>query len=105
MSEPTAARIDAVAASTVPRGRWAQPVDSIVLAIGPIILAILVTGILIAALDRDPVAFYNDIVVAGILRPSGLQDTISRMAPILLIGAGLIVAFRGSLWNLGGSGQ
>ncbi len=28
-----------------------------------------------------------------------------RMAPILLIGAGLIVAFRGSLWNLGGNGQ
>jgi simple sugar transport system permease protein len=27
------------------------------------------------------------------------------MAPILLIGAGLIVAFRGSLWNLGGNGQ
>lgn len=105
MSEPTAARIDAVAASTIPRGRWAQPVDSIALSVGPIVLAILVTGVLIAALGRDPVAFYNDIVVAGLLRPSGLQDTITRMAPILLIGAGLIVAFRGALWNLGGTGQ
>jgi simple sugar transport system permease protein len=27
------------------------------------------------------------------------------MAPVLLIGAGLIVAFRGSLWNLGADGQ
>ena len=27
------------------------------------------------------------------------------MAPILLVGAGLIVAFRASLWNLGADGQ
>jgi ABC-type uncharacterized transport system permease subunit len=105
VSEPTASRIDAVAASTTPRGRWARPVDSVVLSLGPIVLAIVVTGILLALLDRDPVAFYDDVIVAGVLRPSGLQDTIARMAPILLIGAGLIVAFRGSLWNLGGNGQ
>ena len=41
----------------------------------------------------------------GVLRASGLQDSITRMAPILLIAAGLIVAFRASLWNLGSDGQ
>ncbi len=105
MSEPTAARIDALADSTRPRGRWATPVDSVALTLGPILLALITCGILLAAIGRDPLAFYRDIVVGSLLRPSGVQDTITRMAPILLVAAGLIVAFRGSLWNLGGNGQ
>lgn len=103
--QPTPARIDAVAQSTTPRGRWLRPVDNVALALGPILLALLTCGILLALIGRDPIAFYRDVVQSGMLRPSGLQDTITRMAPVLLISAGLIVAFRGSLWNLGGNGQ
>ncbi len=105
MTEPTAARIEEVADYRTPRGRWARPVDSIALSVGPIILALLTCGLLLALIGRDPVAFFRDIVQAGLLSKSGFQDTVTRMAPILLIGAGLIVAFRGSLWNLGGNGQ
>jgi general nucleoside transport system permease protein len=105
VSEPTAARIEEVADYRTPRGRWARPVDSIALSVGPIILALLTCGVLLALIGRDPVAFFRDIVQAGLLSKSGFQDTVTRMAPILLIGAGLIVAFRGSLWNLGGNGQ
>ena len=79
--------------------------DSIALSVGPIILALLTCGVLLALIGRDPVAFFRDIVQAGLLSKSGFQDTVTRMAPILLIGAGLIVAFRASLWNLGGDGQ
>ncbi|HNB25943.1 MAG TPA: ABC transporter permease, partial [Alphaproteobacteria bacterium] len=35
----------------------------------------------------------------------GLQETFTRMSPLLLIAAGLIVAFRAGIWNLGGDGQ
>ena len=41
----------------------------------------------------------------GLLSPLGLQATLTRMAPLLLIAAGLIVAFRAGIWNLGGDGQ
>ena len=37
----------------------------------------------------------------GLLTWSGLQETITRMAPLLLIAAGLIIAFRAGIWNLG----
>lgn len=80
-------------------------VDGLVLAIVPVILALLACGLLLAVLGRDPVAFSRDILQGGVLRSSGLQDSIIRMAPVLLIAAGLIVAFRASLWNLGADGQ
>ncbi|TJV08093.1 MAG: ABC transporter permease, partial [Mesorhizobium sp.] len=33
------------------------------------------------------------------------QQTLTRMAPLLFLAAGLIVAFRAGMWNLGGDGQ
>ena len=69
------------------------------------LLALLVSGLILAVLGVDPIAFYADIVTAGIVRDSGRSDVITRMAPILVIGCGLIFAFRASLWNLGIDGQ
>ena len=43
--------------------------------------------LILIVIGRDPIGFYGNIVTAGLLRPSGLQDTITRMAPALLIGA------------------
>lgn len=82
--------------------RWGT---QLLTSIGPIVLAFVASGLLLALLGRDPIAFYRDLLQAGVLRASGLQDSITRMAPVLLVGAGLIVAFRASLWNLGADGQ
>ncbi len=85
--------------------RWRRLGTQLLTSIGPIVLAFIASGLLLAILGRDPIAFYRDLLEAGVLRASGLQDSITRMAPVLLIGAGLIVAFRASLWNLGADGQ
>lgn len=85
--------------------RWHRLGSQLVTSIGPIVLAFVASGVLLVILGRDPIAFYRDVLQAGVLRTSGLQDSITRMAPVLLIGAGLIVAFRASLWNLGADGQ
>ncbi|MEI7742761.1 MAG: ABC transporter permease [Chloroflexota bacterium] len=79
--------------------------DLAIRSVGPIILAMITCGIILLVIGRDPIAFYANIVVAGILRPSGLQDTITRMAPVLLIAGGLVIVFRANLWNLGSDGQ
>lgn len=71
----------------------------------PLVLAILAGGILLAVMGRDPIAFYGTVVERGVLSASGRQETIIRMAPLLLIAAGLIVAFRANIWNLGMDGQ
>ena len=71
----------------------------------PVVLALVVGGMLLLALGKNPLDYYAFVVERGILRRGGLQETLTRMAPILLIAAGLIVAFRAGIWNLGGDGQ
>jgi len=71
----------------------------------PILLALLVSAVALLVLGKDPLVYYGYIVQRGLLNPIGLQETIIRMAPLLLIAAGLIVAFRAGIWNLGADGQ
>jgi len=74
-------------------------------AIGPILLALLVSAALLLALGKNPLTFYRDIVSQGLFNKGGIQDTAIRMAPLLLMASGLIVAFRANIWNIGGDGQ
>jgi ABC-type uncharacterized transport system permease subunit len=79
--------------------------EAVLIAAVPIILALIVNGILLAALGRDPFSFYGDMLDRGLIQWQGFQESIIRSAPLLLIAAGLIVAFRANLWNLGADGQ
>jgi len=71
----------------------------------PLVLALLTGALLLALLDRDPLAFSGDILSRGLLSPLGLEASITRSAPLFLLAAALIVAFRSGLWNLGVDGQ
>ncbi len=71
----------------------------------PIGLALVIGGLLLLALGKDPFAYYFYVLRRGLLTWGGLQETLTRMAPLLLIASGLIVAFRAGIWNLGGDGQ
>lgn len=86
-------------------GRGVAVADAVIRSVGPIVLAFAVGAVIIAALGRNPATFYGDIVDGGLLRTSGWQNTIIRMAPLLLIAAGLVVVFRANIWNLGIDGQ
>ena len=70
----------------------------------PLVLAIGASGILLLALGKSPSAFYGNVLQYGLLG-SGWQRSIVLLSPLLVYGAGLIVAFRGKLWNLGYEGQ
>jgi simple sugar transport system permease protein len=96
---PDAAPIPALGDSS---RRWPR---ALALTLVPVALALVFTGVILAILDRDAIAFYRDIVQAGAWRASGLTDTILRTVPILIVGCGIIVVFRAGLWNLGIDGQ
>jgi ABC-type uncharacterized transport system permease subunit len=71
----------------------------------PILLALAVGGAILLILGKNPLTYYGYVVQRGMFSWGGLQETMTRMAPLLLIAAGLIVAFRAGIWNLGGDGQ
>jgi simple sugar transport system permease protein len=71
----------------------------------PVLLALIVSGVALLLLGKNPLVYYGYIVERGLFNRIGLQETIIRMAPLLLIAAGLIVAFRAGIWNLGADGQ
>jgi general nucleoside transport system permease protein len=101
----SAATPDAMGAAEPVEGRLGRWATYTLLAVIPLLLAFLFSAIVLALLGVDPVGYFGDIITAGITRESGRFDVITRMAPILLIGCGLIYAFRASLWNLGTDGQ
>jgi simple sugar transport system permease protein len=85
--------------------RLARFGEAATIAVVPIVLALVVNGLILAALGRDPFTFYYDMFDRGLVQWEGFQESIIRSAPLLLIAAGLIVAFRANLWNLGADGQ
>ena len=71
----------------------------------PIICVLIVGGLILLLLGKNPVTYYGYVLRRGLLSSIGVQETVTRMAPLLLIAAGLIVAFRAGIWNLGVDGQ
>src|ERR1700693_5702992 len=79
--------------------------DALLRVLIPVTLALLVGGLILLVLGKDPLGYYGYVLQRSLLRWGGAQETLTRMAPLLLIAAGLIVAFRAGIWNLGGDGQ
>ncbi len=85
-------------------GRAEQAFDLLIRSIVPVALALVAGGIVLLALGRNPATFYANIWRGGI-EAGAWQDSAIRMAPFLLIAAGLTVIFRANIWNLGYNGQ
>lgn len=85
--------------------QWQSVLGGIARVLLPVALALIAGAILLLVLGKDPLAYYGYVIKRGLLSPTGLQASITRMIPLLMIAAGLIVAFRAGLWNLGVDGQ
>lgn len=86
------------------RSRAASIATSVGRAVIPVLLALVAGGLIILAMGKDPIAFYAKIITYGLLGDNWMRSIV-LMAPLLLIAVGLIVVFRGQLWNLGYGGQ
>lgn len=77
----------------------------VALAVVPVLAALVLSGGVLWLLGTDPLEYYAYVARRSLMTPSGFQATVTRMAPLLLVAAGLILAFRTGLWNLGSDGQ
>ncbi len=73
--------------------------------IGPIVGAFLLSAVILLLVGVNPLTYYGYILERGLLSGLGLEQTATRMAPLLFLVASLIIAFRSGIWNLGTDGQ
>lgn len=69
---------------------------AITLAIG-FVIVLLVSG--------QPLAAYRELLLGNFANAQAFGNLLNRAVPILLIGLGIVFAFRGGVFNVGGEGQ
>ena len=62
-------------------------------------------SVFLLATGQEPFAAYQILVGRGLGGTFGVTETAIKSAPLLLIGAGLLVALRAGIWNIGIDGQ
>jgi simple sugar transport system permease protein len=60
---------------------------------------------MLALLDANPVAAYSALLDGAFGSQNALADTLVKATPLLLVGLGICIAFRGGVINIGGEGQ
>ena len=70
-----------------------------------IVFALIAGGLILLFIGKNPVTLYTQLFIQGLGSSLGIIETIIKMAPLLIVSAGLLVAFSGGLWNLGVEGQ
>ena len=73
--------------------------------LGALIVALVISGFLIAFAGGDPFRTYAHIARASFGSIGVISDTIVKATPILFTGLACAIAFRMRLWNIGAEGQ
>ncbi len=62
-------------------------------------------AIMLLALGANPLNAYGALVSGAFGDLSGITQTLAKATPLLLVGLGVCIAFRGGVINIGGEGQ
>jgi general nucleoside transport system permease protein len=68
-------------------------------------LALLIGVIMLLLLNKDPVLAYTALLQGAVGDVSSITQTLVKATPLLLVGLGICIAFRGGVINIGGEGQ
>jgi simple sugar transport system permease protein len=77
----------------------------LVVTLGAVGVALLISAALIRVIGGDPVSSYAHILRASLGNTGVLSDTLVKATPLILTGLASSVAFRMRLWNIGTEGQ
>ncbi len=103
MSEATS-----VAPQAASSGAWArrlQGLQGALVPVGAVIVALAIGAVVLIALGADPIKAYLALVTGAFGSVSGFTQTLVTATPLLLVGLGVAIAFRGGVINIGGEGQ
>ena len=82
--------------------------DRLIDALMPVFAALLafaIGGVILALQGVNPFEAYKAMIVGAFGSKNGLADTLVKATPLLLVGLGIAIAFRGGVINIGAEGQ
>ncbi|WP_034345580.1 ABC transporter permease [Deinococcus misasensis] len=83
-----------------PSNRW-----TLVLSLFSILLALVLLGVVFSLYGLNPLKAYQTVFQGTLTDWSGFSAVLQRTIPLLLIGVGLVLAFRTLFFNIGAEGQ
>lgn len=81
------------------------PIFNVVLPLLATLAALAVGAILLLLLRANPLRAYAALVEGAFGNPNAIAETLVKATPLLLVGVGICIAFRGGVINIGGEGQ
>ena len=82
-----------------------QKSSVILLPLGSVTIALLLSGFILLAMGANPIAAYAAIFDGAFGSVNGLTTTLAKATPLLLIALGFSIAQHGGVINIGGGGQ
>lgn len=85
-----------------------ERVDRLVIALLPLVavlLAFAIGAVILWFQGVNPIEAYSAMIVGAFGSKNGLADTLVKATPLLLVGLGIAIAFRGGMINIGAEGQ
>jgi len=70
-----------------------------------IVMALVIGGLFLEATDKDALNAYQILFERGLWSNTGITETLKKMAPLLIVSSGLLIALRAGVWNIGIDGQ
>lgn len=97
------------ATRAVALSRWARRglniVSTVLTPVAAIIAALLVSALILLIGGYDPLAAFSAMWQGAFADLRTITELLIKAIPLILIAAGLAVAFRASIWNIGAEGQ
>ncbi len=82
-----------------------HPVKPALLSIASICFSLIAGGVILLAIGKNPILYFGLLFARGLGSSLGVIESVIRMAPLLIISAGLLACFSAGLWNIGTDGQ
>ena len=67
--------------------------------------ALAVGALMLLALGANPLEAFGALIEGAFGSQNALADTVVKATPLLLVGLGICISFRGNVINIGGEGQ
>jgi simple sugar transport system permease protein len=84
---------------------WRNVAVTLGVPIAAVVASLLVGAVLILLEGSNPIAVYIEVLRGVFVENRGLRNTATGATPLILMGVGLAIAYRSSLYTIGAEGQ